>query len=61
VPVAVPALYMAGDRDPVVNFPGVDRHIADLPKFAPQLRGSIILPGCGISPRKSGRVRSTPR
>jgi pimeloyl-ACP methyl ester carboxylesterase len=47
VPVAVPALYIAGDRDPVVNFPGMDRHIADLPKLAPQLRGSIILPGCG--------------
>jgi pimeloyl-ACP methyl ester carboxylesterase len=47
VPVAVPALYMAGDRDPVVNFPGIDRHIADLPKFATQLRGSIMLPGCG--------------
>jgi hypothetical protein len=25
----------------------MDRHIADLPKFAPQLRGTIMLPGCG--------------
>jgi pimeloyl-ACP methyl ester carboxylesterase len=45
--VSVPALYIAGDRDPVVKFPGMDRHIADLPKFVPQLRGTIMLPGCG--------------
>ena len=47
VPVSVPALYIAGDRDPVVKFPEMDRHIADLPKFVPQLRGPIMLPGCG--------------
>ena len=47
LPVSVPALYIAGDRDPVVKFPGMDRHIADMPKFVPQLRGTIILPGCG--------------
>jgi pimeloyl-ACP methyl ester carboxylesterase len=47
VPVSVPALYLAGDRDPVVKFPGMDRHIAELPKLVPQLRGPIMLPGCG--------------
>jgi pimeloyl-ACP methyl ester carboxylesterase len=47
LPVTVPALYMAGDRDPVLRFPGAARHIADLAKFAPQLRGTIMLPGCG--------------
>ena len=47
VPVRVPALYIVGDRDPVIKFPGMDRHIADLPKFAPQLREVITLPGCG--------------
>jgi pimeloyl-ACP methyl ester carboxylesterase len=47
VPVRVPALYIAGDRDPVVKFPGMDRHIADLPKLVPQLRGTIMLSGCG--------------
>jgi len=45
--VTVPALYIAGDRDPVVKFPGMDRHIADLAKFVPQLRRTIMLPGCG--------------
>jgi len=47
LPVTVPALYIAGDRDPVIKFPGMDRHIADMPKFVPHLRGSIMLPGCG--------------
>jgi len=45
--VTVPAHYIAGDRDPVVKFPGMDRHIADLAKFVPQLRRTIMLPGCG--------------
>ena len=45
--VAVPAFYLAGDRDPVIKFPGMDRHIADLANFVPQLRRAIILPGCG--------------
>jgi pimeloyl-ACP methyl ester carboxylesterase len=47
VPVTVPALYIAGDRDPVVRFPGMDRLIPNLASFVPQLRGSIMLPGCG--------------
>jgi pimeloyl-ACP methyl ester carboxylesterase len=47
VPVKVPALYIAGDRDPVIQFPGMDRHITDMPKFVPQLHGPIMLPGCG--------------
>ena len=29
VPVRVPARYVAGGRDPVVKFPGMDYHIAD--------------------------------
>jgi epoxide hydrolase A/B len=60
VPVSVPALYIAGERDPVVRFPGMDRHIADLPKFAPQLRGRIMLPGCGhITPEERPAEVST--
>jgi pimeloyl-ACP methyl ester carboxylesterase len=47
LPVRVPALYITGDRDPVVKFPGMDRHLADLPKLVPQLRGTIMLSGCG--------------
>jgi len=45
--VTVPALYMAGDRDLVVAFRGMDQVIATLAHNVPQLRGTIILPGCG--------------
>jgi pimeloyl-ACP methyl ester carboxylesterase len=47
LPVSARALDIAGDRDPVVKFPGMERHIADTAKFVPQLRGTIMLPGCG--------------
>jgi pimeloyl-ACP methyl ester carboxylesterase len=43
----VPALYIAGDRDPVVAFPGMDRLIPNLRNFVPQLKATIMLPGCG--------------
>jgi pimeloyl-ACP methyl ester carboxylesterase len=45
--VTVPALFVAGERDPVLAFPGMDRLIPNLVNFVPQLRGTIILPGCG--------------
>ena len=45
--VAVPALYVAGDRDLVVGFRGMDQLIPNLSKFVPQLRATIMLPGCG--------------
>ena len=45
--VTVPALYIAGDRDLVLAFRGMDQVIANLPKFVPQLRGTVLLPGCG--------------
>jgi pimeloyl-ACP methyl ester carboxylesterase len=45
--VIVPALYIAGDRDLVLAFAGVKDAIEKLPIVVPQLRGTIILPGCG--------------
>ena len=45
--VTVPALYIAGDRDLVLTFRGMDQVIANLPRFVPQLRGTVLLPGCG--------------
>jgi pimeloyl-ACP methyl ester carboxylesterase len=45
--VTVPALYMAGDRDLVVAFRGMDQVIANLKTFIPQLRETVMLPGCG--------------
>jgi pimeloyl-ACP methyl ester carboxylesterase len=45
--VTVPALYIAGDRDLVLGFRGMDQVLANLSKFVPQLRGTLLLPGCG--------------
>jgi len=45
--IMVPALYIAGDRDPVLSFKGMDQVIANLAKHVPKLRGTIMLPGCG--------------
>ncbi len=45
--VTVPALYVAGDRDLVVAFRGMDQLIPNLRKFVPGLRQTLILSGCG--------------
>jgi pimeloyl-ACP methyl ester carboxylesterase len=46
-PVAAPALYVAGDRDLVVRFRGMDQLISNLSRFVPHLRKTLMLPGCG--------------
>jgi pimeloyl-ACP methyl ester carboxylesterase len=45
--ITVPGLYIAGDRDLVVGFRGMDQIIASLATFVPLLRGTLMLPGCG--------------
>ena len=45
--VTVPALYIAGDRDFVVGFPGTDQLLANMKTFVPGLRKIQMLPGCG--------------
>jgi pimeloyl-ACP methyl ester carboxylesterase len=45
--VKVPALYVAGDRDLVISFRGIKELIANLPTFVPELRGTVMLKGCG--------------
>ncbi len=45
--VTVPALYMVGDRDLIMAFPGMDRVIANLANNVPRLRGKFILADCG--------------
>jgi pimeloyl-ACP methyl ester carboxylesterase len=45
--VSVPALYIAGDRDLVVSFPGTDQLLANLKNLVPGLRGIQMLSGCG--------------
>jgi epoxide hydrolase A/B len=46
-PVTVPALYVAGERDLVVRFRGMDQLIPNLARFVPRLTKTIMLPGCG--------------
>ena len=46
-PVTVPALYIAGDRDLVLGFRGMDQVIANLSTFVPRLQKTLILPNCG--------------
>jgi len=45
--VTIPALYVAGDRDLVVAFRGMDQLIPNLKRFVPALRKTVMLPGCG--------------
>jgi pimeloyl-ACP methyl ester carboxylesterase len=45
--VTVPALYVTGDRDLVTAFRGMERLIPALKQFVPELRQTIVLPGCG--------------
>jgi epoxide hydrolase A/B len=47
IPVTIPALYVAGDRDLVVHFKGAAELIRNLTQFVPDLRRTIMLEGCG--------------
>jgi pimeloyl-ACP methyl ester carboxylesterase len=42
-PITTPAVFAAGDRDPVLSFVSPD----SLTTFVPRLTRSVILPGCG--------------
>jgi pimeloyl-ACP methyl ester carboxylesterase len=46
-PVTVPALYVAGDRDFIVSFPGMDQLLRNLQRFVPALHKIQLIPGCG--------------
>ena len=43
----MPALYVAGDRDLVVRFRGMDRLLPNLARLVPRLTRTVMLPGCG--------------
>jgi pimeloyl-ACP methyl ester carboxylesterase len=45
--ITVPALLIAGDRDLVLAFRGMDQVFSNLPKNVPKLQKTLILPGCG--------------
>jgi pimeloyl-ACP methyl ester carboxylesterase len=45
--IAVPALFIAGDRDIALAFHGMDQVITNLPKNVLKLQKTHILPECG--------------
>jgi pimeloyl-ACP methyl ester carboxylesterase len=45
--ITVPALFVAGDRDLVLSFPGMEQILATLSSRVKELRKTLILPGCG--------------
>src|ERR1700722_16854152 len=45
--ITMPALMIAGDRDVVLAFRGMDQVVANLSKYVPKLQRTLILPGCG--------------
>jgi pimeloyl-ACP methyl ester carboxylesterase len=58
--VTVPALYMAGDRDLVVRFPGADQLIANLNGSSRTSARRSCCPAAAIGRNRSERARSTP-
>jgi len=45
--VTVPALFVAGERDLVLAFRGVQQVLERQTELVPDLRGTVLLPGCG--------------
>ena len=45
--VTVPAILIAGDRDVVLAFRGMDQVISNLRHHVPKLQKTLILPECG--------------
>ncbi|HLZ70942.1 MAG TPA: alpha/beta hydrolase, partial [Dehalococcoidia bacterium] len=45
--VLPPALYIVGDRDVVLTFPGMRERLPRLQEFVPNLTKTVMLPGCG--------------
>ena len=45
--VMPPALFIAGEADPVLRFPGARQRVDRLSELVPNLRRTVLLPGCG--------------
>jgi pimeloyl-ACP methyl ester carboxylesterase len=47
-PIRQPSLFVGGDRDPVLNWPGQREHVASLSeRLMPGLTKCVVLDGCG--------------
>jgi pimeloyl-ACP methyl ester carboxylesterase len=60
-PVTVPALYIAGDRDLVVAFRGMDEVIRNLSKSVPDSRKPSSCQAAATGLSRNAPQRSTPR
>lgn len=47
LPIRVPALFVAGDKDPVLHFPGADLVLGAMKTSIPTLRGTHMLANAG--------------
>jgi pimeloyl-ACP methyl ester carboxylesterase len=56
--VTVPALYVAGERDLVVRFPGMDHLNPNLSQFVPKLRQTISYGSVDTGLNRSGPTKS---
>lgn len=59
--VSTPALYVAGERDVVVGFPGVRARIQHLSAFVPNLRRTILFLAAATGLSRSRQPRSIAR
>jgi pimeloyl-ACP methyl ester carboxylesterase len=47
-PIPTPSLFVGGDRDPVLNWPGFREHVDSMAeRLMPGLMKSVVLDGCG--------------
>jgi pimeloyl-ACP methyl ester carboxylesterase len=46
-PLRMPALYIVGERDVFLGYPGGEQIMQNLPYFMPQLKETVFLPACG--------------
>ena len=55
-----PALFIIGERDSFLNYPGSQDLVANLNAFTPQLREPLLLPGCGhwVHQERSAKVNA---
>ena len=59
--VTVPALYIAGDHDMVVAFPGAAVQNANMKQVVALLRDVQMLPGCGHWAQQERPAESAPQ
>lgn len=45
--ISMPAMFIAGERDLVLQFKGVERIVQNLERIVPNLTAKTIIPGCG--------------